>query len=118
MSVFSAAVIQQGGIITPPQITVNENNYNPTGLSTSGLLRLDASAGIDITGIVAQPANISITIVNIGTSDIKLVNESGSSVVANRFALNADIILKQNQSAIIWYDGTSTRWRALALQDN
>lgn len=57
-------------------------------------------------------ANQVLLIHNIGsTNTINLINESSSSTAANRFALIQNIALLPNASIIVWYDGTSSRWR-------
>jgi hypothetical protein len=52
-------------------------------------------------------------IVNVGSNNIVLVNESASSTAGNRFtnSTGADITLAPNEGAKVWYDGTSSRWR-------
>lgn len=102
------------GATTPSQITGDQNNYNPGGQGV--YLRLSSDASRNITGLTFTSAQISgevHTIVNSGSQNIVLVNESASSTAANRFhnATGADITLTADQQASIWYDGTLSRWR-------
>jgi hypothetical protein len=54
---------------------------------------------------------------NVGSQNIVLVNESASSTAANRFTTStgADLTVSANKVALIVYDGTSSRWRAVLL---
>jgi hypothetical protein len=42
------------GDISPAQITANQNDYNPTSLSTSSVLRLNTDASRNITGLAGN----------------------------------------------------------------
>jgi hypothetical protein len=100
------------GVISPTQITSNQNDYNPTSLSTSSVLRLDSDAARDITGIAGGEAGRVLFLHYIGSTSITLKDASGSSSAANRFANGADITLTPtNPFAIASYDATSSRWR-------
>lgn len=101
------------GDITPSQITANQNDYNPTGLSTASVLRLSSDASRDITGLAGGADGRVLLVFNVGSNNIVLKDESASSTAANRFALNGDITLAADNSVILWYDATSSRWRAL-----
>lgn len=103
------------GDISPTQITANQNDYNPTGLSTASVLRLTTDASRDITGLTGGADGRLIVITNVGSFAMVLKDESGSSTAANRFALAADITLATDQSVVLQYDSTSSRWRAVAL---
>ena len=107
-----------GIIITPPTLTGNVDDYNPTGFSTCSIIRLDIDANNrEITGFVAPAAGVNriITVCNInaGIDDIKFKENDASSVAANRILLrdNGDKAIKANETAIFWYDHTSARWR-------
>ena len=107
-----------GIIITPPTLTGNVDDYNPTGFSTCSIIRLDIDANNrEITGFVAPAAGVNriITVCNInaGMDDIKFKENNAGSVAANRILLrdNADKAIKANETAIFWYDHTSARWR-------
>lgn len=113
-----ALKVQDGGIaiqtaISPAQITANTNDYAPTGYNQNYVLRLNTDASRDLTGIVAGKAGELKLIINVGSFDIVLKDESASSTAANRFALNADITISPDETAQIWYDATSSRWRVI-----
>lgn len=102
--------------ISPSQITANQDNYNPTGLSTSSVVRVYSDAARNITGLVAQGDGDIKIVHNIGSFTITLKDESGSSTAANHFAFAADITLAADESCILQYDSTSARWRCLGVQ--
>jgi len=102
------------GVITPSQITSNQNNYSPTGLATASFLRLSSDASRDITGIALGIEGKTLLIHNIGAQNIVLKDESASSTAANRFALISDLTLIADSCCILQYDSASSRWRALS----
>jgi hypothetical protein len=79
------------------------------------VLRLTTTASHNITGLATGAAGRLLVISNVGANDVVLVAESGSSTAANRFAFDADLTLGPNQSVVLQYDGTSSRWRAVAV---
>lgn len=99
--------------ISPSQITASQNDYNPTGAYEADILRLNSDAARDITGLAGGSASRIKVVHNVGSNTITLKDESGSSTAANRFALSADIALAADQSVILIYDATSSRWRSL-----
>lgn len=100
-------------VVSPSQITSNQNNYNPTGAGSADVLRLTSDASRDITGLAFPAGAKTILIHNVGSNDIVLKDESASSTAANRFALSADVTLTGDQSVMLWYDATSSRWRVV-----
>jgi|SRR5713101_7129870 len=105
------------GIITPPQITANQNDYSPTGIGTANVLRLTSNAALDITGINANTNTsgrmLVLLNVNPGLTNINLRHENAGSSAANRInnLTGADpSILGQFGQRIIWYDATLSRW--------
>lgn len=100
------------GDISPAQITSNQNNYNPTGLSGAAILRINSDAARDITGLSGGSDGREIRVYNVGSFNITLKDESSSSTAANRFALQADIVIAPDVGVILQYDSTSSRWRA------
>jgi hypothetical protein len=102
------------GVLSPSQLTGDVNNYEPTGLSTTFTLRLSSDASRSITGLKAQAGGRLLAIHNVGAQNIVLVDSSGSSDAANQFALSANKTLGGDESCLLQYDGTSSRWRLLA----
>lgn len=101
------------GDISPAQITADQDDYNPTGLSTAAILRLSTDATRNINGIAGGADGRIIKIVNVGTQGIVLKDEATTSTAANRFALNSDLTISENQAVEILYDSTTSRWRAI-----
>lgn len=103
------------------QITANQNNWAIGTDSTVQLISSDASR--DVTGIV--PASVSdsdstgvqpvLILLNVGTQNIVLKDESASSTAENRFALKADITLAGDGGAILIYDSDNSRWRCAGV---
>lgn len=106
-------------VLTPAQITSNQNDYNPTGWNNGGapagasILRLSTDASRNLTSLTGGVSGRLLLIANVGSFDLVIKKDDGSTgTIANRFALNADITLLPEQSLMFWYDGTSSRWRA------
>ena len=106
--------LELSGVLTPPQITSNQNNYSPTGLPTSTVLRLSTSASLSLTGLQAGGSGRTLYLHNIGASDLVLVNDSASSTAGNRFAVGSDLTITPNRVAVLQYDLLSARWRAVS----
>ncbi len=102
------------GTITPAQIIADTNNYNPTGLSTAVNLRLATDASRNITGLAGGADGRIFTLHNVGAFNWTLIDESGSSTAANRFALTGNQTITPDTSITIQYDATSQRWRVLS----
>ena len=100
------------GAISPPQITANQNDYAPSGLSTASTLRLSTDASRNLTGIAAGADGRTIIIHNVGAQSLVLKNDV-TSTAANRLVLGADTTLTADTSITLRYDGTSSRWRAM-----
>lgn len=103
------------GVISPSQITGDQNNYNPTGLSSASTLRLSTDASRNITGLAGGAIGRIILIHNVGSFPLVLKDESGSSTAANRFALSGDATLFADQSIALQYDSTTSRWRMVGV---
>lgn len=102
------------GDISPAQITSNQNDYNPTGLSTASTLRLNSDASRNITGLQGGADGRIIVIHNVGSFAIVLKDDDGAtSTAGNRFALNSDVTLVADECAVLQYDSTSSRWRMI-----
>lgn len=101
------------GTSTPAQLTANVNDYAPTGFSTASTVRLSSDNLRTVTGLAGGAAGRTVTLMNIGEFAITLATESTSSTAGNRFALgSADFTLAKGSALTLWYDGTSSRWRA------
>jgi len=103
------------GIISPASIGANQNDYNPAGLSTATIVRLTSSNSFSITGLQGGTAGRVILLVNIGSFNLSLANESASSTAANRFTFSVSSAtdIQPNESIALIYDGTTSRWRMM-----
>lgn len=102
-------------VISPTQITADQNNYAPTGIATASVLRLSADASRNITGLTSSTSGRLIMAHNVGAQNIVLVDESASSTAANRFAIaTGNLTLLPDSVAVIQYDGTTQRWRVVS----
>ena len=103
------------GVISPAQITANQNDYSPTGLSAASQLRLSTDASRNVTGLAGGATGRIITICNVGSNALVLKNADASSAAANRFDIGQDITLAAKNCAVLVYDGTDSRWKLLAV---
>lgn len=110
---IAAAALATTGVLSPSQITSNQDDYDPTGLSTATVLRLSSDASRNITGLAGGAAGRIVIIHNVGSNNIVLKDET-TSTAANRFALTADVTLSADSVAVLQYDSTSSRWRAVS----
>ncbi len=106
-------------VISPAALAAQTNNYNPTGFSTCTTLRITLTGAQNLTGLLGI-ANKVVQIVNADTADnLTLIHDNGaapatSSTTTNRFLLagNTNRVLLPQAMVKLWYDNTSTRWRA------
>lgn len=102
------------GIIEPSALTVDTNDWAPTGIATCSTIRMSASAAISLTGILAPATDGTVMVLeNIGSSTITLAPSSSASAAANRFLIPRPIIVGPNSSVVLKYDkdATTPRWR-------
>jgi len=97
----------------PPQITANQNDYNPSSVNcaTSTTLLLNSDAARDITGLAGGVAGCEMRLVNNGAFTITLKEQNASSSAANRFNTGGDIALVASAGITLLYDGAASRWR-------
>jgi hypothetical protein len=102
------------GIISPAQLTANQNDYAPTGIATANIVRLttDATAR-NLTGLNASQADgrwLWLMNVNaVGGANVTTTAQDVASSAANRFISAATI--QAGSCRGCWYDGTTARWR-------
>jgi hypothetical protein len=108
--------------ISPAQITADVDDYQGQGLYTlmRGMLRLSTDASRIMSGIDATTADYSeaddmLWLINFGSFDLVLGHQDTGSLAANRIIspTGVDLILGPDESAHLWYDGTTARWRIL-----
>lgn len=101
-------------ILSPASLGSSQNDYNPAGLAGAQVLRLTAGTAVNLTGLQGGASGRVMVLENIGSNAITLVDESGSSSAANRFALASNVALAADQIAVVKYDSTSSRWRLMS----
>ena len=104
--------IIESGVASPTALIADQNNYNPAGFSSCSRLRQDSTTEVNITGLVPTSDGQHVTYQNISAFYHVLNNANASSVPANRFAFDADIVLAPGQSVLLFYDGVLLRWKA------
>ncbi|MFA6267776.1 MAG: hypothetical protein WC670_18920 [Pseudolabrys sp.] len=103
-------------IVSPAQITADQNDYAPTNLKHAGALILNSDAARSITGMVPNTVTdttdgVTRQIYNGGAFNITLKDQSGSSTAANRFDLNsADVVLLPKTTITLRYSNAASRW--------
>lgn len=111
------------GVISPAAINTQQDNWNPTGLSGAGVIRVDLGPTNDVTvtGLAGGENGRTLLVVNTDLNFIlTLAHESASSTAANRFFCpeGIDLPLGPNVSALLWYDSTLSRWRVVTTCTN
>lgn len=104
------------GLLSPSQITANQNDYSPTGLAKSSTVALDVDAARTITGLATGWKGRVITLLGDDTYPITLSAASGSSSAANRFNFLHDLVLLPKHAVVLRHNGTN--WDALAGMRN
>lgn len=105
------------GIISPAQITADQNNYEPTGFADASVIRLSVDGTPrSITGMGAgRPGEIK-TLINTAGATLTIVNDSASSDAENRYLYPtalSPLLLTLDAVIQFWYDATSLRWRPI-----
>ncbi len=102
------------GVISPAQITADQNDYDPPDLAAASVVQISADASRNISGLAGGAEGRCLTIINVGSQPVTLLDESASSSASNRLTLDVDLTIAAKQAAILRYDGTAARWQAIA----
>lgn len=104
-------------VISPAQLTADQNDYSPTDWATASAMRLSTDASRAVTGFAApSPARARAVLVsNVGAEALVLANQSASSVADNRIitGTGADLTVAADSSVLLVYDETTERWRVI-----
>lgn len=115
---FTAAqAVTFSGVVSPAQITADQNDYTPANLAVATMLRINSDAARNVTGLSGGSSGRLMALRNIGGFAITLKDEAAGSTAANRFALSADYVLGVDQSVLLEYDSTSSRWTVFGQQN-
>lgn len=106
-----AQTVSFTGVLSPSQITSDQNNYAPTGHADASVFRLSTDALRTLTGLAGGAAGRTVEVHNVGSRGLLLTSEDTASSAANRFSLSGDLLLRSGEAARLYYDGVSSRWR-------
>lgn len=99
-------------VISPSQLTVHVDDWNPTDLSTANIIRIFGDNKFRIvSGIAAPTIAKELAITNVGSFPILFAKQDQTSAAANRFEIPADYPLYPARSVVFFYDLTTARWR-------
>lgn len=99
------------GVISPAQITSDQNDYAPAGFAAASVVRISTDAARDITGLAGGSDGRKVVILNAGAFNAVLKDENASSAAAHRFGFGDDLTLTAKQGATLIYDAAASRWR-------
>ena len=106
-------------VISPSQITSDQDNYGPTGWDTASVVRLNFdTGGRGITGFAAWTNEYPKRIVNTSANFGYIACEHPDSTAANRVVGACDYIIPPYGTLILIYDGTSSRVRVVGNSYN
>jgi uncharacterized protein YodC (DUF2158 family) len=97
-------------VISPSQITGDQDNYNPTGFDGASYVRLNSDDFRAITSFASQTDGEEKTLVNTGSFPIYFPGEHPDGTAANRIITPYDYLLHPGKAVKIVYDNTSARW--------
>ncbi len=109
VSIYSQLLL--GNTITPPALTATTSNYAPVGVDKASVIRVSANSNWALTGLAGGVDGRIVAILNVGNHVVDLEHDGGISLAANRFELTGDTAIAPNASALLIYDGASSRWR-------
>ena len=114
-SVLPAPIAFSGArILSPPDLTVNTDDWSPTGLSAAAIIRIAATGAVNLTGMAAALTAQFKLLINVGTNTITVKNLT-TSLAVNQFRCpgNADFSLTRGTATWLWYDRTSSLWQVI-----
>lgn len=110
-----------GGELTPAQITSDQNDFSTLDLNSDlvGVLRLSTDASRTITGFANGEQGRKIIIINVGSFNLVIANQSGSSSASNRVitGTGANLTVAADDIVVMYYDSTTARWRVVSFSD-
>lgn len=116
LSVLTAPQLRSetaANVITPSQITGDQDNYAPTGFADATVVRISGDSSIRaITGFTSSGAydGQQKSIVNVGSYPVYFPGEHPDSTAANRISSSTDYVLFPGDSVVVVYDSTASRW--------
>lgn len=96
--------------------TGDNNNWNPTGISSAVFIRITAnSSGSTLTGITGGVAGRLLTLINVSANAVVLANNDAGSSAECRFIManGTDFSLGAHCAVQVWHDPVSGSWRQI-----
>lgn len=108
-----SAALTLANTLSPSTISSDQNDYNPTGLSSANTLSLSSSTAVNITGLAGGATGRILVVVNAGANPITFKHQSSSSTGANKFYFPnlADVTINRGQYLILRH---STFWQSMS----
>lgn len=112
MDLSGAAVFS--GSVTPAALAAGDNDNVNLGVGSVVRARISGNAVTsNLTSVTGGADGKLLILTNVSANEIMIINEDAGGTAANRFAINGDMALPQNCSAIFIYDGNISRWTRL-----
>jgi hypothetical protein len=102
-----------GNVIVPAQLTANQNDWNPVGMQGASVIFVTSDQPRSITGLAGGKKGRALVLINSSTNsdgDVVLRAKSTSSVAANRFAFDTDIVMEPTEAVFLVYDHVNSFW--------
>ena len=107
-----------GGSFSSPSttLTLAGGNANNLAIEAASFVRLNVTSATTLTGIAAPTSGShadgrKVSLFNVGTANLVLVNNDTGSVTENRLKLNTSAtIIPASTSLDLTYDSTASRW--------
>tara|TARA_Y100000310_G_scaffold344803_1_gene459621 strand:+ start:2907 stop:3335 length:429 start_codon:yes stop_codon:yes gene_type:complete len=99
--------------LTPDEFTANQANFD---IEDAGVIRASSDASRDVSGFARAKPSRRLLVVNVGSNNIVLKNQDSSSTAGNRIitGTGGSITLSADDTALLWYDDETSRWRIIA----
>ena len=115
---FANGAVNLASTVTDNLSSGNNNNYNPTGISSVFAVRLSPHAnGSTLTGISRPVGGATKLIVNVsGSVNLGIAHNNAGSSAGVRFATRSqsDTVIGPNGTMLIWFDNTVEFWRQIS----
>lgn len=102
-------------ILSPATISANQNDY--AALDGANVGRLNASSGVNVTGIDSGIGGRLLFILNRGALPITLTNADTSSAAASRLDSGRAFAVRGKKGALLIYDDVDNKWLMAAIGD-
>lgn len=102
------------GVVTPTALAAGDNDNVNLGVGSVIRARIQGNATTsNLTSVTGGSDGKLLILTNTSANTIMIINEDAGGTAANRFAINGDMVLPANCSALFIYDGSISRWTRL-----